>query len=234
MDFGEDEEYTITLMTPRGVNAFQIPPPATSRGHKAEDWRGKQIWKGLIQVINKGDKCIIQLLNEDKSIFAESRIKDTYDNKIDRCYDSTRFFAILIENNEGKKANIGLGFTDRNDAFDFISSLDDYCKQVRLSKGIDKYEVNELEKDFSLKEGEKIELNIKGVTDKKKEAKKKSGGGLKKLGMPRSGKKTADSSSSKPSQPLVEEKEEGKEIDDIFGGISSEPKEDNGVGLLDF
>ena len=59
MDFGDDDmEYKVTLLTPRGCNAFQIPPPATSRGHKAEDWKGKQIWKGQIQIIHvtKGDK----------------------------------------------------------------------------------------------------------------------------------------------------------------------------------
>ena len=167
MDFGGEEDYTITLLTPRDCNAFQIPPAASSRGHKADDWRGKQIWKGQIQVINKGNKCIIQLMNDDKTSFAETVIEETYDKKIDRWYDSTRFFAILIENSSGQKANIGIGFTERNDAFDFISSLDDYTKEVRLSKGIDKYEVNDIEKDFALKEGETIEIKIKGITDKK-------------------------------------------------------------------
>ena len=53
MDFGEEVEYTTTLLTARECNAFQIPPPATARGHKAEDWRGKQIWKGFVTVISK-------------------------------------------------------------------------------------------------------------------------------------------------------------------------------------
>ena len=30
----------ITLMNKRVVNMFKIPPMSTSKGHKAEDWRG--------------------------------------------------------------------------------------------------------------------------------------------------------------------------------------------------
>jgi hypothetical protein len=30
----------ITLMNKRVANLFQIPPVASSKGHKAEDWRG--------------------------------------------------------------------------------------------------------------------------------------------------------------------------------------------------
>ena len=237
MDFGE-EEYTSTLMTPRDWNAFQIPPPATSRGHKAEDWRGKQIWKGQVTVLNKtlGDRnrCVIQLVNEDKTIFAECKIKDTYESKIDRCYDSTRFFAILIENDKGQKANIGLGFVERNDAFDFISSLDDFWKSQRREKGIDKYDVKELEKDFSLKEGEKIEINIKGLTDKKDKPKKS--GGLKKLGPPRGSKKLASPPKSGSTQPILEENKDTG-LEDIFSSDSSGSKgssNNDAGGLLDF
>ena len=164
---------------------------------------------------------MIQLVNEDKSIFAECKIEESYDKKIDRCYDSTRFFAILIENDQGQKANIGLGFTDRNDAFDFISSLDDYSKQVRREKGVDQYDVKDLEKDFSLKEGEKIEIHIKGITDNKKKASKPKsglGGGLKKLAPPRSTKKTepAPSLFTDDKDNTATADEEGKQLEDIF------------------
>ena len=69
MDFGDDD-LVLTLLTPRECNAFQIPPPSTARGHKAEDWRGKQIWKGSVTVINKtkGDKNICKCLVFDEVI----------------------------------------------------------------------------------------------------------------------------------------------------------------------
>ena len=234
MDFGEEVEYTTTLLTARECNAFQIPPPATARGHKAEDWRGKQIWKGFVTVISKikgsKSKWIIQMVNDDKSIFAECRIDDSYDKKIDRCYDSTRFFAILIENDKGQKANIGIGFVDRNDAFDFISCLDDYTRQINREKGIEKYNVSQLEKDYSLKEGEKIEIHIKGITDKKKDT-KVSSGGLKKLAPPRSGKKLEAPGKPKPKEP---EPEESKDLlDDMFTNDLPSSSKENSDGLFD-
>ena len=89
MDFGEaDQECIITLLTARGCNAFQIPPAVNARGHKAEDWRGKQIWKGMVSVVNKTldekSRCVIQLINDDKTVFAECQIGDSYDKKVDR------------------------------------------------------------------------------------------------------------------------------------------------------
>ena len=48
---------------------------------------------------------------------------------------------------------IGVGFDDRNDAFDLFASLDDFARQQRADRGEEKYDVSALEKDFSLKEG---------------------------------------------------------------------------------
>ena len=72
------------------------------------------------------DKCSIQLINDDRSIFAESKIKGDYERQLQRCYDSTRFFALQVENEKGQKAMLGMGFTDRNDAFDLVSTLSDF------------------------------------------------------------------------------------------------------------
>jgi hypothetical protein len=63
----------MTLMTKRPVNMFQIPPIASAKGHKAEDWRGKQIWTGLCRIMMESgtNRCKVQLINEgDGSLFA--------------------------------------------------------------------------------------------------------------------------------------------------------------------
>jgi len=39
--FGGNEKIEHQLMSRRPVNVFQIPPIASSHGHRAEDWRGK-------------------------------------------------------------------------------------------------------------------------------------------------------------------------------------------------
>ena len=87
-----------------------------------------------------------------------------------RCIDSSRFFAILLINEQtGQKANIGVQFTERNDSFDFVGALDKFRNYFRNAKGLDKPSSNHSEnagapgKDFSLKEGEKITISIKGL-----------------------------------------------------------------------
>ena len=77
------------------------------------------------------DKCAIQLVNEDKTIFAETKIQGDYETRVQRCYDSTRFFALQVENDQGQKAMLGMGFTDRNDAFDLISTISDHVNQLK-------------------------------------------------------------------------------------------------------
>ena len=142
---------------------------------------------------------------------------------------------MLIENDKGQKANIGLGFTDRNDAFDFISSLDDYVRQLNRSKGVEKYDVSEPEKELFNKKAEKFELKITGITDKPKA--KKLGGGLKKLGPPPGSKKMTAMLSKKQDQP-----EEGKDnaddllgdLGDLTGGSSNTNNDNTAASLLDF
>ena len=81
------------------------------------------------------DKCSISLVNDDegKTTFAECPIEGTdYSRQVSRCYDSTRFFALQVVNPQtNQKAMLGLGFTDRNDAFDLVTTLDDFANQLK-------------------------------------------------------------------------------------------------------
>ncbi len=61
---------------------------------------------------------------------------------------------------------MGVGFPERNDSFDFLGALDDFRKQMRLAKGLSNEPVSKgPSKDFSLKEGEKISINIPGMSN---------------------------------------------------------------------
>ncbi len=128
----KEDVIEMTLMTKRPVNMFQIPPIASSKGHKAEDWRGKQIWQGMCRIMMESvtNRCKVQLLNEnDGQLFAEAIITDeNYDPIVQRCFDSSRFFALVLQNENGQKAMIGIGFPERNDSFDFIAGLEDFRK----------------------------------------------------------------------------------------------------------
>ena len=156
----------MTLMTKRPVNVFQIPPLAAATGHKAEDWRGKQIWTGYCRVMmDSNNVCKIQLVNEDNSLFAQSLINDeNYDPFVQRCTDSSRFFAILLQSDNGQKAMVGIGFPERNDSFDFLAALSDFAKQSRIARGFVEQPSFGKSKDFALKEGEKISLSVPGLS----------------------------------------------------------------------
>lgn len=44
---------------------------------------------------------------------------------MERCIDSSRYFVLRIENESGRHMFIGVAFNERNDAFDFNTSLED-------------------------------------------------------------------------------------------------------------
>ena len=84
---------------------------------------------------------------------------------------------------------VGVMFPERNDSFDFIHALDEFKKQYRIENGLDKDfkqpDHSKIAEDLSLKEGEKITVNIPGVTTgPSTQTKKAGGGGLKRLAPP--------------------------------------------------
>lgn len=150
-----------------------MPPMSTAKGHCSQDWHGKQIWTGFCRIILVNSVvCRVQLINEDKTLFAESVIKGDegqgdYDAHVQRAYDSTRAYSISLMSESGQRANVGVIFPERNDSFDFIQGLDEFKKAYRVEKGLDKnfQKPNEtkIAAQLSLKEGEMITLNIVGV-----------------------------------------------------------------------
>ena len=113
------------------------------------------MWTGHTKVLMEDNKkCKIVMVNEaDGSLFAQTTIvTDEYEKFVQRTIDSSRFFAILLVNEQtGQKANIGLQFPERNDSFDFIGALDQFKKYYRQDKGLDKAIDFSTGEDFSLK-----------------------------------------------------------------------------------
>ena len=145
-------------------------------------------------------------------MFAQSIIKDDkWENFVQRTVDSSRFFALLLVNEKtGQRANIGLQFPERNDSFDFVQALDQFKKYYREDKGIGQ-QMNLLQGagsiDFSLKEGEKITVSIKGISNSKASTMTNptKSSGLKKLALP---------GSAKPAQPAAQSQQLG--FNDLF------------------
>lgn len=105
---------------------------------------------------------------------------------VESVVDSSRYFAVRIsDENTGREANIGMGFRERNDALNFKMSLQDYENAMRKEGIVSCLDYSEKNKahstsspendtsstepimavsNLSLKEGEKIHVNLKGTS----------------------------------------------------------------------
>ncbi|CAG8636242.1 10532_t:CDS:2 [Racocetra fulgida] len=99
---------------------------------RAAEWGDMEafLWKGRLRIMSVGEKCFIRL--ED----------DT--NSVEPVRDSSRYFVLRIENTDG------IGFQERSEAFDFQKEAAERAKISALTP----------KKDYSLKEGQTISINL--------------------------------------------------------------------------
>ncbi|GER50625.1 adaptin ear-binding coat-associated protein 2 [Striga asiatica] len=135
MSYDEDEEaFEHTLLVVREVSVFKIPPRPTSGGYKCGEWlQSDKIWTGRLRVVSCNSRCEIRL--EDPSsgdLFAACFVNPGQrEIAVEPALDSSRYFVLRIEDGRGKHAFIGLGFNERNEAFDFNVALSDHEKYVK-------------------------------------------------------------------------------------------------------
>lgn len=175
----EDEELEYTLLNKREVMVYQIPPASSSSGHKADDWK-TCIWRGRCRVVGKGADLNIKMLDPSSgALFAQCAIPGgEYDKFVERVIDSSRYFVLKITNG-ARHAFIGLGFEDRNDAFDFNCTLADFKSTwVDRDRQVEEQQQpDQPAKDFSLKEGQKITINLSNFGGSKRREKAEPSGG---------------------------------------------------------
>eukprot|EP00826_Nyctotherus_ovalis_P007330 TRINITY_DN11820_c0_g1_i4.p1 TRINITY_DN11820_c0_g1~~TRINITY_DN11820_c0_g1_i4.p1 ORF type:complete len:241 (+),score=65.59 TRINITY_DN11820_c0_g1_i4:68-790(+) len=203
MESSEDTEIEMKLFNFGETMLFQVPP-ATSRGHCASEWKAHFVWKGKMEIVMKGAKCKVTFRSLDGSVYGYGFIIGNVNKQIETCYDSSRYFAIRLLNEENKSLLMGIGFDDRNVAFDFKQSLLKFQKNVEYDSKPAVDVSMRPKQDFSLKEGEQIVLNMAGVAPA--QFAPKASQGVKKLAPPPGSKGLAKPPSSKP-----ETKKEGKE-----------------------
>ncbi len=93
---------------------------------------------------------------------------------VEQVVDSSRFFVIRVQDPSGRKATLGLGFEERSEAFDFSIALQEVRKglnirtaeEERAARKTKKEEDKGITRDFSLKEGETITVNLGGKVGK--------------------------------------------------------------------
>ncbi|KAF1838092.1 adaptin ear-binding coat-associated protein-like protein 1 [Decorospora gaudefroyi] len=121
------------------------------------------------------EKVTTTLLLEDPKtgdLFAAAPY--TSERTVEQALDSSRFFAITVVG-EGRKAVLGMGFEERSEAFDFSIALQDSRRVLgferkptaaatsRTSSSAQPGITEEPKRDFSLKEGETISINLGGL-----------------------------------------------------------------------
>lgn len=158
-------------------HVFKLPTRQTgSIGWRGADWKEK-VWHGTVKVVDRNDMTAVLLVDSVKgTIYAVCPIRDGV-NAVERCVDSSRYFVLRIENQAGRHMFIGLAFNERNDAFDFNTALQDAQKEREYEKrgsglllettsgstsfsNLSNYGSHQMKKDYSLKEGQKIKVNI--------------------------------------------------------------------------
>lgn len=169
----ETAEYIKSLQNPeviervrcviKDTHVFKLPPRPTSGGWRGADWRD-EVWQGTVKVVERGDMTLVLLVDRTSGdIFAVCPIKD---GAVDRCVDSSRYFVLRIENANGRHMFVGMAFNERNDAFDFNTSLEDARREQEAAKEPSQKLPGLPSKDYSIKEGEKIRVNIKNIRSK--------------------------------------------------------------------
>lgn len=150
------------------AHIFKLPPRPSSGGWRGADW-DKEVWQGTLKVVERGPLTVILLVDSKTgAIFAVCPVKE---GAVDRCVDSSRYFVLRVESGAtGKHIFIGMAFNERNDAFDFNTSLEDARREKQAEQ-----EIKDLDygppKDYSIKDGEKIHISVdkiskKGTTDR--------------------------------------------------------------------
>jgi adaptin ear-binding coat-associated protein 1/2 len=103
---------------------------------------------------------------EDKitgQLFANCPVEAYPGVAIESVSDSSRYFVLRIQDDNGRSAFIGIGFGDRSDSFDFNVALQDHFKYVKNQEAIEKEKEDgpKPQLDLSFKEGETIKINMK-------------------------------------------------------------------------
>jgi len=146
------------------VYSLQGIKPSQS-GWRAADFSENRahIWAGMLRITSSTthDDNFVVLEHDTrdggkKGVFASCLA--TREN-IEQVIDSSRFYVLRISDGKGSHAFIGMGFQDKQPAFDFKSELASLGNKARARDEM----LNAPKQDFSLQKGAKITVNLKGV-----------------------------------------------------------------------
>lgn len=180
-----DDAIHRVLFIASNVHVYTIPPLTSTKGYLAAHWTAennkRRIFSARLRVLEtatpdpdgSGESLSTDILLEDPTtgeLFAGAPYTDI--GAVDAALDSVRFFAVRVVSDGGRKAMLGIGFEERSEAIDFGITLQEVRKVQKLdpdaagkklgtgSNGEKTKAVVMEKKDFSLKEGETIHVDI--------------------------------------------------------------------------
>lgn len=74
--------------------------------------------------------------------------------------DSSRYFVVRLQNDNGQKAFVGIGFADRSDSFDLNVAVQDHFKGLERDSELAKQDSSAPKLDLGFKDGQTININI--------------------------------------------------------------------------
>lgn len=179
------------------VHVYNIPPMTPGKGHVAALWPGEdnkgQIFTARLRVL---ETAVTQASGEEK-VKADIVLEDPRSGQlfaaapytaaavVEPASDSSRFFALRVQDEAGRKATLGIGFEERSDAFDFGVSLQEAQKALGWAQSgppgkkpaVEERRDSAEKRDLSLKEGETITVNLPARFGRRKPQNAGGGGG---------------------------------------------------------
>ncbi|KAH0570216.1 hypothetical protein SS50377_28191 [Spironucleus salmonicida] len=157
-------EQTVAIL--KDSFAYRIAPTLNIDNFTCESWpQDWLIFRGQMKIVTTDTQCFVILLNPDNT--EQTRFPVQYRGSIpvlNQASDSSRYFVLVVMDPTGtRQAFVGIGFADRETAFDFKVQLADFGKWLERSKNPQPIQAMPVQ-DFSLKADQKIKISIGGKT----------------------------------------------------------------------
>ncbi|CCU75411.1 NADH pyrophosphatase [Blumeria hordei DH14] len=168
------------LHTSPSVLIYNIPPLSSSKGYIAASWtadKKRHIFTARLRIIETAvaissapldEKLRVDIILEDPNsgqLFAAAPYFQP--EVVLQALDSSRFFAVRVQGEGGRKAVLGIGFEERTEAFDFSVALQGVRKTLAFGEtnklsgqSKEPEEKKEDRQDFRLKEGEMVVVDL--------------------------------------------------------------------------
>ncbi|CAK90764.1 unnamed protein product (macronuclear) [Paramecium tetraurelia] len=163
-------EYVL-LVKQQQVCLFKIPPVSTIKGHYLDDWK-EMFWEGGIKLTEKGGLLTLYFI--DKNTSAVQTFVNLPDNPYLAIEKTVDRYAVRLVTPTGGHQWVGCVFRDRNDAFDFNEKILKFISDREMERNPEKFK-NEFQptQDFSLKQGQKIQISLGEGNEQKKQTQQK-------------------------------------------------------------